>query len=126
MMKELSKETLNNLSLNIGNPFFYLRRKNSKNWRVWVFAYVQVISAIPMICAFWEFGYTQIRSIFSGIQARGNQYLNYKNPRIDKLWKTANHHERNRRKIYFDFQRFLMKIPQQHSFTHPVVTPRQK
>ena len=125
-MKELSKETLNNLFPNIGKPFFYLRRKNSQKLEgLGICLCSGNFSHTDDLCLLGIWIYPDPINILWHSSKR-QPISNYKNPRIDKLWKTANHHERNRRKIYFDFQRFLMKIPQQHSFTHPVVTPRQK
>ncbi|MEK7061183.1 MAG: ABC transporter substrate-binding protein [Patescibacteria group bacterium] len=129
MMKELSKETLNNLSLNIATTHVLLPQAEeiAKNWRdLGILVYVQVISAIPDdFDAF--LGILDIPkdpdqySLWHSSQEATN-ISNYKNPRIDKLLEDGRTitNEIERKKIYFDFQRFLIEDSPAAFLYHPV------
>ena len=127
-MKELSKETLNNLSLNIATiPALLLQAEEiASNWRdLGLKINVQVISGVPdNFDAF--LGILDIPkdpdqyALWHSSQETSN-ISNYKNPRIDKLLEDGRTitNESERKKIYLDFQRFLVEDSPAAFLYHP-------
>ena len=129
MMKDLSKEVLNNLSLNIATTPVLLDEAEAiaKNWRdLGITVNVQVISSIPenfdAFLAILDIPRDPDQySLWHSSQEASN-ISNYKNPRIDKLLEDGRTvtNESERKKIYLDFQRFLVEDSPAAFLYHPI------
>ena len=128
-MKDLSKEVLNNLSLNIATTPVLLDEAEAiaKNWRdLGITVNVQVISSIPenfdAFLAILDIPRDPDQySLWHSSQEASN-ISNYKNPRIDKLLEDGRTvtNESERKKIYLDFQRFLVEDSPAAFLYHPI------
>lgn len=128
MMKDLSKEILNNLSLNIATTPVLLAEAEeiAKNWRdLGITVNIQVISSIPenfdAFLAVLDIPRDPDQySLWHSSQVATN-ISNYKNPRIDKLLEDGRTvtNESERKKIYLDFQRFLVEDSPAAFLYHP-------
>lgn len=129
MMKDLSREILNNLSLNIATTPILLTQAEeiAKNWRdLGIMVNVQVTSGIPdnfdAFLAVLDIPKDPDQySLWHSSQAATN-IANYKNPRIDKLLEDGRTltNISERKKIYLDFQRFLVEDSPAAFLYHPM------
>lgn len=128
MMKDLSKEVLNNLSLNIATTPVLLNNAEeiARNWRdLGISVNVQVISSVPedfdAFLAVVDIPHDPDQySLWHSSQLSSN-ISNYKNARIDKLLEDGRTviNESERKKIYLDFQRFLVEDSPVAFLYHP-------
>lgn len=129
MMKDLPKEVLNDLSLNIATTPVLLTEAEAiaRNWRdLGVSVNVQVTSDVPdnfdSFLAILDIPRDPDQySLWHSSQAATN-ISNYKNPRIDKLLEDGRTviNESERKKIYLDFQRFLVEDSPAAFLYHPI------
>jgi len=129
MMKDLSKEIRNNLSLNIATTPVLLTEAEeiAKNWRdLGITVNIQVTSGIPenfdAFLAVLDIPRDPDQySLWHSSQIATN-IANYKNPRIDKLLEDGRTvtNESERKKIYLDFQRFLVEDSPAAFLYHPI------
>lgn len=128
MMKNLPKEIVTNLSLNIATTPVLLTQAEeiAKNWRdLGIIVNVQVISGVPdsfdtyLVIVDIPRDPDQY-SLWHSSQDATN-ISNYKNPRIDKLLEDGRTvtNESERKKIYLDFQRFLVEDSPAAFLYHP-------
>ncbi len=129
MMKDLSKETLNKLSLNIATTPVLLTQAEeiAKNWRdLGITVNVQVISSVPdnfdAFLAILDIPRDPDQYSLWHSSQEATNISNYKNPRIDKLLEDGRTvtNESERKKIYLDFQRFLVEDSPAAFLYHPI------
>ena len=128
MIKGLSKEIQNNLSLNIATTAVLLPEAEeiAKNWRdLGLEVNVQVTSGIPenfdTFLAILDIPRDPDQySLWHSSQSASN-IANYQDPRIDKLLEDGRTvmNESERKKIYLDFQRFLVEDSPAAFLYHP-------
>jgi peptide/nickel transport system substrate-binding protein len=129
MLKDLPKDTLNNLSLNIATTPVLLSQAETiaRNWRdLGISVNVQVTSGIPdnfdAFLAVLDIPKDPDQySLWHSSQDATN-ISNYKNPRIDKLLEDGRTltNLTERKKIYLDFQRFLIEDSPAAFLYHPI------
>ena len=128
MLKDLSKEVLNNLSLNIATTPVLLTEAEeiAKNWRdLGITVNVQVTSGIPdnfdAFLAVLDIPRDPDQYSLWHSSQEATNISNYKNPRIDKLLEDGRTviNESERKKIYLDFQRFLIEDSPAVFLYHP-------
>lgn len=129
MLKDLSKEVLNNLSLNIATTPVLLNEAEeiARNWRdLGISVNVQVTSGIPenfdAFLAVLDIPRDPDQYSLWHSSQEATNISNYKNPRIDKLLEDGRTvtNESERKKIYLDFQRFLVEDSPAAFLYHPV------
>ena len=128
LIKDLPKDIQNRLSLNIATTSVLLDKAESiaKNWRdIGVKVNVQVTSGIPddfdAFLAVLDIPKDPDQySLWHSSQTATN-IANYKSPRIDKLLEDGRTviSQEERKKIYFDFQRFLIEDSPTAFLYHP-------
>jgi len=128
MMRDLSKEVLNNLSLNIATTPVLLTEAEeiAGNWReLGITVNVQVTSGIPenfdAFLAVLDIPRNPDQYSLWHSSQEATNISNYKNPRIDKLLEDGRTvtNESERKKIYLDFQRFLVEDSPAAFLYHP-------
>lgn len=129
MKNELSKEVLNNLSLNIATSPVLLSQAEeiAANWRdLDIAVNVQVVSSIPesfdAFLAVLDIPPDPDQYPLWHSSQEATNIANYKNPRIDKLLEDGRTvtNLSERKKIYLDFQRFLIEDSPAAFLYHPV------
>ena len=129
MKNDLSKEVLNDLSINIATIPVLLGQaeKIAANWRdLGIAVNVQVVSSVPdsfdTFLAVLDIPQDPDQySLWHSSQDVTN-ISNYKNPRIDKLLEDGRTvtNLSERKKIYLDFQRFLIEDSPAAFLYHPI------
>jgi len=128
MMQDISKEVLNNLSLNIATTPVLLNQAEqiAANWRdLGISVNVQVISSIPdnfdAFLAVLDIPRDPDQYSLWHSSQEATNISNYKNPRIDKLLEDGRTltNISERKKIYLDFQRFLVEDSPAAFLYHP-------
>jgi len=128
MMKDLSKEIQNNLLLNIATTPILLTEAEeiARNWRdLGITVNVQVTSGIPdnfdAFLAILDIPRDPDQYSLWHSSQEATNISNYKNPRIDKLLEDGRTvtNESERKKIYLDFQRFLVEDSPAVFLYHP-------
>ncbi len=128
MIKGLSKEVQNNLTLNIATTPVLLTKAESiaKNWRdLGIEVNVQVSSGIPdnfdAFLAILDIPRDPDQYSLWHSSQKASNIANYQDPRIDKLLEDGRTvvNESERKKIYLDFQRFLVEDSPAAFLYHP-------
>lgn len=129
MLKDLPKDTSNNISLNIATTPVLLAQAEqiATNWRnLGISVNVQVISSIPdnfdAFLAVLDIPRDPDQYSLWHSSQEATNISNYKNPRIDKLLEDGRTvtNASERKKIYLDFQRFLVEDSPAAFLYHPI------
>jgi peptide/nickel transport system substrate-binding protein len=129
MLKTLSKDVVNNLSLNIATTPVLLPQAEAiaRNWRdLGISVNVQVTSGIPdnfdAFLAVLDIPRDPDQYSLWHSSQEATNISNYKDPRIDKLLEDGRTltNISERKKIYLDFQRFLVEDSPAAFLYHPI------